>query len=153
MHLTIGKIADRAGLGIETIRFYEKEGLLAKPRRSGSNYRLYPEGDIFRLRFIRRAKELGFSLGEIRELLQLHDDTLATKGAVRTKAEVKIADIRGRIKDLSRMLAALTVLVDACDGQGPIQDCPILHALEDPPFDNSEHIHSNSTTEVNHDHR
>ena len=135
MNLTIGKIARRAGLGIETVRFYEKEGLLHEPQRSEANYRLYPEEEVARLNFIRRAKELGFSLREIRELLQLHDDPHATKGEVREKTEAKIEDIRKKIADLSRMLAALETLVDTCDGHGPVVECPILKALAGPEDD------------------
>jgi len=135
MNLTIGKIARRASLGIETVRFYEKQGLLLEPQRSESNYRLYPEEEVARLNFIKRAKGLGFSLKEIRELLQLHDNPRATKGEVRQKTEAKIADIQAKINDLSRMLAALETLVDACDGHGPVIECPILKALEIPEQD------------------
>jgi MerR family copper efflux transcriptional regulator len=141
MNLTIGKIARKSGLGIETVRFYEKQGLLHEPQRSESNYRLYPEDEVARLNFIRRAKELGFSLREIRELLQLHDDPRATKGEVREKTEAKIADIRKKLADLSRMLAALETLVAACDGHGPVVECPILKALEVPDDDNHNSDH------------
>ena len=132
MNLTIGKIARQSGVGIETVRFYEKQGLLHEPQRSAANYRLYPEAAVGRLRFIKRAKELGFSLREIRELLQLHDNPHATKGEVRQKTEAKIADIRVKIADLTRMLKALETLVHACDGHGPVVECPILKALELP---------------------
>jgi MerR family copper efflux transcriptional regulator len=141
MNLTIGKIARQAALGIETVRFYEKQGLLLEPQRSSSNYRLYPEEEVARLRFIKRAKELGFSLREVRELLQLHDDPQATKGEVRERTEAKIADIRKKIADLSRMLAALETLVAACDGHGPVMECPILQALEGPEDFDTKHNH------------
>jgi Cu(I)-responsive transcriptional regulator len=132
MYLTIGKIARQTGLGIETIRFYEKEGLLAPPLRNRANYRLYPEEEVTRLRFIKRAKELGFSLKEIRELMLLHDDPQARKGDIKQKTQTKIAAIRSRINDLKRLLAALKNLESTCAGAGPVMDCPILRALEDP---------------------
>src|ERR1700738_3595298 len=88
--LSIGKVARRAGIGVETIRFYEREGLLAAPARRDSGYRLYPERVIGRIRFIRRAKELGFSLKEIKELLQLKRNSSSTCEDIREKAEAKI---------------------------------------------------------------
>lgn len=141
MNLTIGEIARQAGVGIETVRFYEKQGLMQKPQRTEANYRLYPEEEVARLRFIKRAKELGFSLKEIRELLQLHGDPHATKGDIKTRAESKIADIRAKIEDLSRMVKALETLSATCDGQGPIDECPILHALGVPERYASIHNH------------
>ena len=128
--LTIGKIAKRAGVSIETLRFYEKQGLLEPPRRTESNYRIYPEEEITRLRFIKRAKTLGFSLREIRELLSLRHDPRATKADVKQRTEAKIEDIKERIDDLTRMLKALESLSSTCDGHGPISECPILEALD-----------------------
>src|SRR6266478_745717 len=89
--LSIGKVARRAGIGVETIRFYEREGLLAAPARRDSGYRLYTERVIGRIRFIRRAKELGFSLKEIKELLQLRRNASSTCEDIREKAEAKIS--------------------------------------------------------------
>jgi DNA-binding transcriptional MerR regulator len=126
MYLTIGKIARQTGLGIETSRFYEKEGLLAPPPRNRADYRLYPEEEFTRLRFIKRAKELGFSLKEIREMMMLHDDPQAGKGGIKKKTQTKIAAIRSRINDLERLRAALENLESICAGTGPVRDCSIL---------------------------
>src|SRR5215469_14163370 len=101
--LTIGQLARRAGVGIETVRFYERQGLLAEPARRASGYRQYTEDVVTRLRFIRRAKELGFSLREIAELIALRLDPTKTCGDVRRRAKAKVADIEAKIRDLERM--------------------------------------------------
>ena len=129
--LTIGKVARLAGVGVETIRFYEREGLIEEPPRWPSGYRRYPEETVARIRFIRRAKELGFSLKEIKELLELRLDPEATCGDIRRRAYKKISDIEKRIAMLQKMKAALETLTAACRGGGPINECPILEALED----------------------
>ena len=129
-NLTIGQVAKKSGIGIEAIRFYEREGLIPPPARNGAGYRLYRDQDVIRLCFIRRAKELGFTLKEINELLHLRHTPGTSKGDIREKARAKIDDINGRISDLERMRDALGKLVDACDGQGPIDDCPIIMAIE-----------------------
>lgn len=128
--LTIGKISLSSGVGIETIRFYEKEGLIDPPARTESNYRLYPQGDIVRLRFIKRAKALGFTLKEIKELLSLRHDPAADKEGVKRQTEVKIEDIAAKIRDLTRIKETLEMLDQRCDGHGPTSECPILDALE-----------------------
>ncbi|RMH39176.1 MAG: MerR family transcriptional regulator [Deltaproteobacteria bacterium] len=128
--LTIGKVARRAGVGVETIRFYEREKLLPKPARDpSSGYRRYPESTVARLQFIARAKELGFTLKETRELLELRTGP-ATCGTVRARAEEKLGDVRRKIEDLQRIERALLTLADACPGDGALDDCPILGALE-----------------------
>lgn len=128
--LTIGTVARRAGIGVETVRFYEREKLLPEPSRDPSNsYRRYPESTISRLQFIARAKELGFTLRETRELLDLRAGP-ATCGTVRAKAEEKISDVRSKIEDLRRIERALLKLAEACPGEGGRDDCPILGALE-----------------------
>ncbi|MEA3362467.1 MAG: heavy metal-responsive transcriptional regulator [Thermodesulfobacteriota bacterium] len=129
--LTIGKVAKSAGLGIETVRFYEREGLINPLARTEANYRLYSEDGIIRLRFIKRAKTLGFSLKEIRELLLLRQDVDATKKDVKNQVEAKIDDIKKRIRDLKKIQKTLESLDQCCDGQGSTEDCPILNALED----------------------
>ena len=101
--LKIGKVAQLAGVGVETVRFYERKGLLEEPPRNDSGYRQYPHDTIIRLRFIKRAKELGFSLKEIRELFALRNDQHATCGDVRTQAETKLRNIEEKIKDLTRI--------------------------------------------------
>ena len=128
--LTIGKIAKAAGFGIETIRFYEREGLIEPLKRSESNYRIYQQEDILRLKFIKRAKGLGFTLREIRELLALRHDHYADKEEVKKQTESKIADIQRKIEDLTRIKETLETLDQRCDGHGPTSECPILEALE-----------------------
>jgi Hg(II)-responsive transcriptional regulator len=130
MTLTIGQIARRAGVGVETVRFYERQGLLEEPDRRESGYRQYTEEVVFRLRFIRRAKELGFTLKEIQELVASRSDPSATRADVRRQAKAKIADIEGKIRDLQRMKEALLKLTASCRGYGPASGCPILEALD-----------------------
>lgn len=130
--LTIGKIARLAEIGVETVRFYEREGLIEEPPRRESGYRQYPEETVHRLRFIKRAKELGFTLREIKELLGLRIDlsSAATCNAVRKLAEEKITDVRGRIRTLQRMEAVLVKLVGSCRNRAVTSDCPILEVLQ-----------------------
>ena len=128
--LTIGKVARGAGLAIDTIRYYEREGLLEKPARTASGYRHYTTDAIARLRFIRQAKELGFSLHEIKELLSLRVTPGKSCADVKARAEAKIANVEQRIAQLSRMKRALEKLAAACSGRGPTSECPILEALE-----------------------
>jgi MerR family mercuric resistance operon transcriptional regulator len=129
--LTIGKVARLAEVGIETIRFYEREGLIGEPRRRESGYREYPEETVLRLRFIRRAKELGFTLKEIKELLALRIEPETTCRDIRSRTEAKINDIETKIRTLQKMKEALTELTLACKGQGPLSECPILKAMQD----------------------
>ena len=128
--LTIGKAAERAGVGIETIRFYEREGLIDEPPRGPSGYRQYPESVVLRLQFIRRAKELGFTLNEIKDLLSLRLDPGTTCADVKERAEAKITDIDERMRSLRRMKKVLGKLTESCSGRGPVDDCPILEALD-----------------------
>ncbi len=131
MAFTMGELARQAGVGVETVRFYEREGLLAEPPRASSGHRRYPERELVRLLFIRRAKELGFTLAETRELLQLRATRGARCGGVKRRAEEKIEDIERRVRTLQRMSRVLKKLHAACDGEkGPIAECPILEALE-----------------------
>ncbi|HLF39694.1 MAG TPA: heavy metal-responsive transcriptional regulator [Burkholderiales bacterium] len=128
--LTIGKVARSAGLAIDTVRFYEREGLLDKPARTASGYRHYTIDAVARLRFIRQAKDLGFSLSEIKELLALRVAPGKSCADVKARAEAKIADVEQRIAQLNRMKRALTKLATACSGRGPTSTCPILEAME-----------------------
>lgn len=128
--LTIGQVARRSGVGIETVRFYEREGLLAKPARTASGYRQFDENVITRLRFIQRAKELGFTLNEIKELLSLRVDAETSCEDVRARAEAKIADVEDKIKALQRIKKALVRLTRECDARSSDSECPILDALE-----------------------
>ena len=100
-NMTIGKLAKKAGISTDAIRFYERRGLIAEPARTTSNYRVYPVEDAARLRFIRRAKDLGFSLSEIKELLAMRHDPSTSKADVKKRTEIKIRDIREKIEDLS----------------------------------------------------
>jgi Zn(II)-responsive transcriptional regulator len=128
--LTIGELARACGTSPDTIRYYERERLLPRPLRAPSRFRLYDPPAVARLRFIRQAKALGFSLGEIRELLALRVDRTKTCADVRTRARAKMADIDARIDDLARMKAALDRLSASCAGGRPTSECPILDALE-----------------------
>src|SRR3954469_13093782 len=124
--LTIGRIAQSAGVAIDTIRFYEREGLLPEPRRRPSGYREYDQATVSRLRFIRRAKDLGFTLDEIRELLALSADRNDGVEGVRERAAARLQAIDERIAELQRVRDGLSELVDACPGHGSPEDCPIL---------------------------
>lgn len=126
---TIGKVAKQSGISIETIRYYEKEGLLEKPERTESGYRQYNGDAIERLFFILQAKDLGFSLREISELLSIKSDANTVCSDVKHLAEDKLSDIGNKIKMLRRMEKSLKKLVDACPGEAPISDCPILDSL------------------------
>jgi MerR family mercuric resistance operon transcriptional regulator len=128
--LTIGQLAKRADVGVETVRFYEREGLLEEPDRRESGYRQYDESVVRRLEFIRRAKELGFTLKEIKELLSLKIDPSTTCADVKERAETKISDIEQKIRTLQRMKRALVKVTKSCSGSGSTSDCPILEAIE-----------------------
>ena len=128
--LTIGKVAAQAGMGVETIRFYERLGLIAEPARRSSGYRDYAPGAVQRLQFIRRAKELGFTLREIGELLSLRVDDERTCQEVYRLATAKIADVEDKIRQLQAIRSALANMAAACEGSGPKGECPILDALE-----------------------
>ena len=130
--LLIGQLARTANVGVETIRFYERNGLLGEPTRRSSGYRVYDQQAVARLNFIRRAKQLGFTLAEIKELLAFHRDPNATRADVKGAAVAKISDIGERIRDLQRMQAALEKLASHCHGDDQsAANCPILEALTD----------------------
>ena len=128
--LTIGRVARRAGVGVETVRFYERQGLLNEPSRQQSGYREYDEDVVAQLRFIRRAKQLGFTLKEIKELLSLRRDPETPAADLKDRAEAKLADITGKLRALQNMKEALLTLTCACSGRGTVADCPLLHALD-----------------------
>jgi MerR family copper efflux transcriptional regulator len=125
--INIGTLAKRAGVGIDTVRYYERAGLLAPRARLASGYRRYSDLEVARLRFIRRAQALGFTLKEVRELLALsaHRDV----GRVKRSAQAKLADVEHRIAELERVRKGLTTLIAACPGHGRAADCPILQTL------------------------
>lgn len=129
---TIGKAAREAGVGVGTIRFYERQGLIAQPAK-GAGYRTYPPEVIARIRFIRQAQRIGFSLKEAQELLALRADPQADCGDVRARARHKIAEVDARIAELLRVRAALEAVVASCPGHGGLGGCTILEALDEAP--------------------
>lgn len=128
--LRIGQVAKSAGIGVETVRFYEKAGLLPAPPRKASGYRQYPADTVERIRFVQAAKRIGFTLKEIRELLSLRVSKRRTCSDVKQRATTKIADIDARIAELQRVRAALVHLAATCTGSGSTSACPLLDALE-----------------------
>ena len=129
-YLTIGKLAKKAEVNIETIRYYERRGLISKPPRPHSGYRQYPDETFKRIDFIKRAKELGFSLKEIGELLSLRLDPATSCSDIKSRTETKIEHIEEKIKTLKKMKNTLMEVSRTCSGGGPISECPILEALE-----------------------
>lgn len=127
--ISIGEVARRTDLGVETIRFYEREGLIDEPPRKLSGYRQYPEEVIARIRFIRRSKELGFSLKEIRELIALQRNPNATCMDVRRQTEAKIVELENKIVEFQKMRDTLTSMMSNCRNDLPVQSCPVLNAL------------------------
>lgn len=128
--LTIGRAAREAGVGVETIRFYERRGLIDRPPKpQGAGYRLYPPEIVERIQFIREAQTLGFSLREIQELLSLRSDSSADCGAVRARARAKVQQVNGKIAELERIRVALERIIAVCPGRGGLRSCTILEAL------------------------
>jgi MerR family copper efflux transcriptional regulator len=127
--LTIGKVAARAGVGVETIRFYERKGLIRRPTTRTRGFRRYSLDAVERVTFIRGAKELGFSLREVRDLLSIRDERGATCADMRERAEAKIVDVDARIANLKRMRKSLAALMHTCDGTAPVAKCPIVVSL------------------------
>lgn len=128
MLLTIGTLASKAGVTVETIRFYQRKGLVREPDRPPGGIRHYREGDIARVRFIKSAQRLGFSLDEIHELLRLEDGTHCDEA--RALAEHKLADVHAKLTELRRMEVALSQLVDACRHQTGSVSCPLIDRLQ-----------------------
>ena len=124
--LQIGELARQAGVSVETLRFYERRGLLAEPPRRSSGYRAYSPEAVDRIHFIKRAQQLDFSLHEIKKLLSLQTDSEATCADIHEVAKDKIADVQQKIHDLQRVEQALIRLTEQCPGEGPVSDCPIL---------------------------
>ncbi len=128
--MKIGEVAKEAGIGVHAVRFYEREGLIPKPARQPSGYRDYPPAVVPRLRFIRRAKELGFTLREILALLALEAEEAASPADVKRLAEKTLQDIEDRIRALQQMRRALRTLAGSCSGDGSLTECSILRALD-----------------------
>jgi Hg(II)-responsive transcriptional regulator len=128
--LTIGQLAKRANVNLETIRYYERRSLLPEPSRRASGYRQYSPNAVARIRFIKRAQELGFSLNEISELLALRVEAQTTCNEVQQIVEIKVADIEQKIESLQRMQQILTNLLHHCQMRQETDECPILAAFE-----------------------
>jgi Hg(II)-responsive transcriptional regulator len=128
-----GELARLANVNVETLRFYERQGLLSKPPQRASRYREYPPEAVGLVCFVKRAQALGFSLREIKELLALREVQRATCGQVQVLARRKIEEIDAKISDLRAMRAALTKLLNGCTGTAPIAQCPIIESLADEP--------------------
>ncbi|MGE3820242.1 MAG: heavy metal-responsive transcriptional regulator [Isosphaeraceae bacterium] len=129
--LKIGEVARRSNVGVETVRYYEREGLLRQPDRRPSGYRIYDESVVTRLRFIRRAKELGFTLSEIKELLALWFDVATRCEHVRRRAEEKIARVEAKIRSLEKMKESLKSIVADCKTRDSVKECPLWSGLDE----------------------
>ncbi|MEG3788813.1 heavy metal-responsive transcriptional regulator [Lysobacter sp. CCNWLW3] len=127
--MQIGLLAKRAGVPIDTVRYYERNGILPPPERQASGYRAYDERDVERLRFLRRAKALGFTLVEIRDLLDLSSRRDGDMAALKATASEKLADVERKLAELTRIRDGLRELIEACPGHGALERCPILAAL------------------------
>ncbi len=128
--MTIGQLAEEAGVNVETVRFYERKGLIAQPSLPRTGYRKYDQQTSRRIRFIREAQELGFSLAEIRQLLALRVDPGTTCADVKDTAQVKIVSIDEKLSALRVMREALVEITNSCSGSGPTSECPILDSLD-----------------------
>lgn len=128
--MTRGQLATAANVNAETIRFYEQKGLIPKPERTASGYRKYSDEFVVRIRFIKRAQTLGFTLKEILELLSLRLEPDSDRADIRRHVDGKIAEIDLKIVGLHRMKASLDALSACCSGRGPSKGCPILESLE-----------------------
>lgn len=127
--LSIGQVAQRADTSVDTIRYYERNGLIDAPARRASGYRSYTPEVIQRLRFIRRAKDLGFTLSEIGELMSLTSQAQRDMGSMKQAAQNKLVMVEEKLRELERIRSALRQLIAACPGQGALEHCPIVEAL------------------------
>jgi len=130
--MTIGEVATRSRVNIQTVRYYERRGLLPTPRRSTAGYRQYPDDVVPRIRFIKRAQELGFTLEEIAELLALRVRHGEACHEVSHRASAKVVLVRQKLRELENLKRVLEGLVEACERRAPTAECPILEALEEP---------------------
>ena len=130
MLLNIGQVAKRTGVTVETVRFYEKQGLLAAPQRSDAGYRQYPLETVKRVRFIQHAKDVGFTLKDIGELLALRQEPGTSCTDIKLRATQKIEEVDQKIRDLKRIRDAVGRMVMKCSGRGALSQCPILEELE-----------------------
>lgn len=125
--MTIGKLAKAAGVGVQTIRFYERKGIIKKPAKELGGFRYYAADEATRVRFVKRAQELGFTLREVKEMLDLQSKRKLTGSEVKAKAQEKMAEIRGKIADLKAMEVSLGNLVAICGkGEQAIRECRVF---------------------------
>lgn len=127
--MKIGELAQRAEVNIDTVRYYERQGLLPVPQRLRSGYRQYEQDDVARLRFVRRAKALGFTLTEIRDLMELSSHRERDMAGMKIAAIRKLSDVEEKLAELTRIRDGLKTLVASCPGHGALEQCPILNAL------------------------
>lgn len=139
MAMTTGQVARAARVNIQTVRYYERRGLVPRPRRTPAGYRQYPEEAVDRLRFIKHAQELGFTLGEIQELLGLRVQAGAACDAVERRTRQKIAIVEQKVRDLQRMKRTLERLAAACAARRATEPCPILEAFGEDHDDHASH--------------
>ena len=132
-HLSIGAFAEAAGVNVETIRFYQRKGLLPEPQKPQGGIRRYGEADVARVRFVKSAQRLGFSLDEVDGLLLLDDGAHCDRA--RLLAEQKLVDVRSKLADLLRIESVLSTLVDDCCASRGKVSCPLIAALQDPPLE------------------
>lgn len=128
--MTIGQLAKQAGVNVQTVRFYERQGLIAPPQRTASGYRQYTSDTLRRLHFIRHAQDIGFTLREIDELLALRLDADTSCSDIQERAFAKIEEIEHRIARMEQMKQALLALAEQCGAEKAVSDCPILDALD-----------------------
>ena len=131
-NLSIGEVARAAEVNVQTLRYYERRGLLETPERTGAGRRRYAEETIRLIRFIKRAQELGFTLAEIKELIGLRQSRGRDRSKVRRLAADKLGNVEEKIRRLSAIRRAIMKLVESCDCQEGAIECPILEALDDP---------------------
>ncbi len=132
--LTISEVAKQAGINLQTIRYYERQGLIVPTSRTEAGYRIFSWESVRRIRFIKRAQELGFSLHEIKGLLSLRIDTHTTQADIRRRAQAKIMDVEQKIRHLQAIHASLLRMAKDCSGCGPLKNCPILESLDGKEF-------------------
>jgi len=128
--LTIGQLGKQARLPVETIRYYEREGLIEKPQRTASGYRQYPETTVRHLQFIQHAKDVGFTLRDIAELLRLKKTPGTSCTDIKFQALAKLDDVKQKITDLERIRDSLQDMVRRCSTTADLSNCPILESLE-----------------------
>lgn len=132
--LTVSQVAKHGGINLQTVRYYERQGLVAPTSRTEAGYRIFSSEAVRRIRFIKRAQKLGFSLKEIKELLSLRIDAHTTQADIRKRTEAKIADVEQKIRHLQAIHASLLRMTEDCSGCGSLRDCPILESLDGKEF-------------------